>query len=217
MSCPKSSSCYAKSSSYNNYYKPKEVPVYEGACGGCGCAPCESDCAVCPSESKCLAVSKRVLAACPPSAARDLLPCYCNCQAALGLPTVYYNFEIEILNQSEETITLQNILDSLVAGGFCATWSVGKTLLGLRYNVDGTVKTYGPIDITTMDGDLLPDLITEGFDGDLMPCARLVVQLYVAGEQQAYCITKLAQEVSVVALATGGDILRRTAAACIPL
>lgn len=217
MSCPKSSSCYAKSSSYNNYYKPKEVPVYEGACGGCGCAPCESDCAVCPSESKCLAVSKRVLAACPPSAARDLLPCYCNCQAALGLPTVYYNFEIEILNQADETITLQHAFDSLVAGGFCATWNLGKTVLGLLYSPDGTVQSFGPVDITTMNGDLLVDLFTAGLSEELMPCARLVIQLYVAGEQQAYCLTKLTQEVSVLATALSGDILRRTASTCVPL
>lgn len=210
MSC----GCTVKSSSAH-YLKSKDVPTYIGACGSCGKPDCVSDCAQCAAESKCLAVSKRVLAACPPSAARDLLPCYCNCQQVLSPPVVYYNFEIEIINQAAEPLKLNNIIDSIVAGGFASIWSVAE-VSAVLYPSDGSVITQvTPTGVTDANGDLIAEL---GTVSNLEPCDRLVIKLYIEGGEKAYCIKTLAQEVTV--LASGVDTTepyQRTASADVPL
>lgn len=172
---------------------------------------------ICAEEYEKLRVTKEVLAACPPSKVRELLPIVCP-MGTCPVPLVSYLFEIEIKNLSKTPVELTAIYDSLTLnGGFLSlfTATISAQLVPSDFcATDPTVVTEEAL----TPGDLLDSL------GDLDPitlnqCDCLRIQIHLqAKDQNAQCICVLEQEVEVLGcLQPSNTPVRRTTCCRVPL
>jgi hypothetical protein len=186
---------------------------------------CEPECG---AEYPYLTVSKRVVAASPPSQVRELLPVLCqsmNCP----VPLVSYLFEIEIKNFGEKTVTLTAIFDSLTNsvggdGGFIdCRWKATLSAQFIPKDGDAvavpatTVDDANLLDVLLLGSTLLPGT------AELEQCDCLILQLYLEDKEPTkplYALTELKQEVLVLGSIESGSStkpVRRTGSVHVPL
>lgn len=219
--------CRIQSSAHPYLCRPDDcAPVFRRSC--CNheeSYECEPECG---SEYPYLSVNKRVIAACPPSQVREVLPVVCqsmNCP----VPRVSYLFEIEIKNFGEKTVTLTAIFDSLTNsvggdGGFLdCRWKARVSAQFIPKNDDPVTIPATEVDTANLLEVLM--LNTSLFPGtaDLEQCDCLIIQLYLEDKEPdnpLHCLTELKQEVLVLGtIEKNGTekFIRRTGSVHVPL
>lgn len=213
--------CIKSSDSDCCHPKDCKVPVYTLAC--CD-PPLPPLCFACPGESCALLVSKRVVAASPPSLVRELLPALCHCCEELtDFPAVFYDFEIVIVNRGENPIKVIEVNDSIVAGGICSVWDVKNVVVTYRNAENGSSLVSDLTDVTSPVGNLIEGVVLNPGavpveEQVLQPCDSLTIRLFVTGTISALSFVVLKQSVQVIAEDTVTmEPLHNSAAVAIPL
>lgn len=179
-------------------------PVYRKRCNEYT-KPCDD----CHEEPHCfddgcdLSVKKRVVASCPPSQVREVLPVVCSSEGNCTLPRVSYLFDVEIKNTGCKPVKLFAIYDSLsnndqfIACNFKAKLS--SQWIPAKYCEGQTISE--KLDVDLVGPNLLLDLKFNPLQPTLEPgdCLRIQIYLQALENVDLYCLTVLEQELLVLA------------------